>query len=255
MTQLSTTTPASSCEMATASANFPVLESAHTCRTGRPPLSFLHSAWKKKKNGSRSRALCSTSAGVLYTGCFSHASEACWVIMPSAQCLHYSPSYFTRALLLPLCHERCICACSRAYVPLQLLAINRRAVQCALGRRASDRRVQALFDERTKTHWLKWTIETRKKNPPLITRKTKTGGANLLFSLFSAEPFQACVLHCGQLADVAGENRRMSAAPTDDVFRNARLAQISRAALYRWRVLFQRGFPVGVCLQCSGIRF
>lgn len=38
--------------------------------------------------------------------------------------------------------------------------------------------------------------------------------------MLSAESFPACVPHCGQLAGVVGENQRMSAAPTDDVFRN-----------------------------------
>lgn len=96
----------------------------------RPTPSFFFTLGVKK-NGSRSRALCSTSAGVLYTGCSPtqarHAELSCRQLNVFITVLCTLPA---RTILLPLCHERCICACSRVYVLFQRLAVqpSRRSV-------------------------------------------------------------------------------------------------------------------------------
>lgn len=162
MTQLSTA-PAGSCETAAASANFPMLESARTCAEPAKPSSYFTLDAKKKKNGSRSCALCSiTSAGVLYTGCSptqgSHAESTENSVYTSVRTLP--------VLLFPLCTER------SAYAHLALLAVQTVAHNVSVHWEVvlSDRKRRMVFDERTK----ETSIATKKKSNPPLTKENKS---------------------------------------------------------------------------------
>lgn len=118
----------------------------------------------KKKNGSRSCALCSiTSAGVLYTGCSptqgSHAESTENSVYTSVRTLP--------VLLFPLCIRS-------AYAHLALLAVQTVAHNVSVHWEVvlSDRKRRMVFDERTKE-----TSSDKKKkkesNPPL-TKENKS---------------------------------------------------------------------------------
>lgn len=129
-------------------------------RLNPPPI--LRST-QKKKNGSRSCALCSiTSAGVLYTGCSptqgSHAESTENSVYTSVRTLP--------VLLFPLCIRS-------AYAHLALLAVQTVAHNVSVHWEVvlSDRKRRMVFDERTKE-----TSSDKKKkesNPPL-TKENKS---------------------------------------------------------------------------------
>lgn len=130
-------------------------------RLNPPPI--LRSTQKKKKNGSRSCALCSiTSAGVLYTGCSptqgSHAESTENSVYTSVRTLP--------VLLFPLCIER------SAYVHLALLAVQTVAHNVSVHWEVvlSDRKRRMVFDERTK----ETSIATKKKSNPPLTKENKS---------------------------------------------------------------------------------